>query len=187
MALHHGKMKGITPNGPADRIAAAERQARDTDQAVEAASAARLAETQKLAPRDRLRALEDPALVSTRRARLRRTLETALPIRSPFRGIMPTARSLRRLASRSLRLVFSTPALIAMSVGGPWLALTIGNTRPLALVTQSGMSGIPLADGSTIVVTLSPGVVYPILGARVTRSCLAYGRPGPDIYHSTCR
>ncbi len=94
--------------GPVERIAAADQQASDAERAFEVASTARLAEIEMLSPRDQLRALEDPVLVPADRERLRRTLDSALPIRGRSRRMIPRAMHLRRLTPVSTAL-FTTP------------------------------------------------------------------------------
>ena len=150
-------------NRPAERIEQAKRHVLAAKRAAESASAERLRSVLKLSAREQLTALDDPCLNSADRGRLRTELSSRLPRRGR-RRLAPRRFTLRRLASRMLRVVLSTPALIALTVGGGWFALAIVNTRPLVMLTGGGSSGVVLRDGSTMIVTLVPGVVYPLLG-----------------------
>lgn len=160
----------------AARLAAAREQAGKAQEALDVASRARLAEIEKLATREQLRALDDPTLMPSERARLRRSLEVAFPL-SGKRVRLPSGRRLRRFASRSLRFALSTQGLLSISLGGAWLTLTISNTRPLAVITQPGLSGISMRDGSTIVVSLVPNVAYPVLGRDTNGTVLGLWQP----------
>ncbi|WP_375454355.1 hypothetical protein [uncultured Methylobacterium sp.] len=114
---------------------------------------------------DRIRYLDDPDLVPADRVALRRSLEA---IFVPERRRIPLPRLWRRgglrrrLGSALIRMTLSPITIGLIVVGGPWLALSWQNTRPLAVLTQKGVATFRLPDGSEQVLALSQGWTAPV-------------------------
>ncbi|MCJ2005524.1 hypothetical protein [Methylobacterium sp. J-092] len=134
-----------------------------------AVSAKRLMDCLRLAPAERLRYLDDPDLVSADRVALRRSVEASLvPERRkiPLPRLGRPGRARRRARSFLVRAALSPLTLGLIVVGGPWLALSWQNTRPLAVMAQRGIASFRLPDGSEQVVALSKGSTVTVFDQR---------------------
>lgn len=155
--------------GPNQAVRRAQAEAGAAERVVAAVSAKRLMDCLRLAPAERLRYLDDPDLVSADRVALRRSVEASLvPERRkiPLPRLGRPGRGRRRARSFLVRATLSPLTLGLIVVGGPWLALSWQNTRPLAVMAQRGVASFRLPDGSEQVVALSKGSTVTVFDQR---------------------
>lgn len=149
-----------TGRRPDEAVRQARADAAAAERAVAAASAQRLKDCLALSPAERLSALDDADLVPADRIILRRSLEVSLVPerrRIPLPRLWRRGRLARRVRSTLVRLVLSPLTIGLIVVGGPWLALSWQNTRPLAVLTQKGIATFKRPDGREEIIALSQG------------------------------
>lgn len=130
------------------RLQAAQEAERAATQRVQQASRARLAELMRLAPRERLTHLDDPALVGPDRISLRRSLQASLV--QPRRRWRPGGRLQalgRRLGAALLRQLLHPAVLGLVALGGVCLSVAWSNTPRVAIATQALASNVVGPDG----------------------------------------
>lgn len=184
--------------GPDLALRQARAEAAAAERAVATASAQRLTECLGLVPADRIRHLDDPDLIPADRVALRRSLEASL-VPERRRSLLPQlwrrGGLRRRLGSAMIRAALSPLAIGLIVIGGPWLALSWQNTRPLAVLTQKGVATFRLPDGSEQILALSKGstvlvfdrtVADPVIGVwypRLGYATAAVPRAALQIQH----
>ncbi|SFT26636.1 hypothetical protein [Methylobacterium sp. yr668] len=146
-----------------DRLRAAKEAERAAARRVREASRARLTELLRLAPRERLTHLDDPALTGPDRVSLRRSIQAAFA--RPRRRWWPQGRLLargRRLGVALLRGAFHPAVLVLLVIAGGWFELARRATP------QVGRSVYPLTtiltrpDGSRMSYTFPVKTWVPV-------------------------
>lgn len=155
-------------HSPASALRQAQAEAAVDERSVTDVSAQLLDKFLALAPAERLRHIEDPDLVSADRVTLRSSLEASLvPERRRIRlpRLWRRGQFARRLRSCLIRAVLSPLMIGLIVVGGPWLAVSWQNTRPLATLTDKGLFAFRLPNGREEYLKLSKGSTVTVFDA----------------------